>query len=431
MGFFDFFKKKQVEDNKYNRVVGLDYFPPLFSQFGSDIYASDVVQQSINCIVREMKKLQPKHILKSNVNYFELVDDNIQAVLDNPNPLMTTTDFIEKIVWELFFNYNSFVYPLWQNGRLTGLYPLQPKQVDFLQDQRNSMFVRLTFANDYEAIIPYEDIIHIRYNYSVNEFMGGNELAQPDNKALLKSLELNDTLLNGVGKALKSSFAINGIVKYNTMLDNLKMDEQIKELETKLKNNSSGLMPMDIKGEYVPLKREIQLVDEGTLKFIDGKILRHFGVPLCILTGDYTKEQYEAFFQKTIEPLIIAMSQSFTKAIFSRRESFGYGHEIVFYHEKLDFMSMNEKIQWLTLASNVGAITINEMRSIIGYPPYEDKELGNTPIMSKNFGNAESVKDMDKKDIDKSKEKDDNSDDDNSNTDSNNSDSDDDDVKDK
>ena len=261
--------------------------------------------------------------------------------------------------------------------------------------------------------------------------MGGNELAQPDNKALLKSLELNDTLLNGVGKALKSSFAINGIVKYNTMLDNLKMDEQIKELETKLKNNSSGLMPMDIKGEYVPLKREIQLVDEGTLKFIDGKILRHFGVPLCILTGDYTKEQYEAFFQKTIEPLIIAMSQSFTKAIFSRRESFGYGHEIVFYHEKLDFMSMNEKIQWLTLASNVGAITINEMRAIIGYPPYEDKELGNTPVMSKNFGNAETVKDMDKKDIDKSKEKDDNSDDDNSNTDSNNSDSDDDDVKDK
>lgn len=67
----------------------------------------------------------------------------------------------------------------------------------------------------------------------------------------------------------------------------------------------------------------------------------------------------------------------------------------------------------MTLASNVGAITINEMRSIIGYAPYEDEELGNTPVMSKNFGNAETVKDMDKKetDIDKNKIDDDNSDD--------------------
>lgn len=410
MKLFDFFKKKQVEEKKYSRVIGMDYFPPLFSQFGSNIYASDVVQQAINCIVREVKKLEPRHILRKNANYSELVNDHIQAVLDNPNPLMTTTDFIEKIVWQLYFNYNSFVFPLWQNGKLIGLYPLQPKQVDFLQDLSGRLFVKLTFANDYESTILYDDIIHIRYNYSVNEFMGGNELAQPDNKALLESLELNNTLLKGVAKALKTSFAINGIVKYNTLLDDGTMKEEIAKLEKQLANNECGLLGLDLKGEYTPLVRNIQIADEATLKFIDEKILRHFGVPLCILTGDYTKEQYEAFFQKTIEPLIIAMSQAFSKAIFSKRESFGYGHKIIFYHEKLDFMSMNEKIQWLTLASNVGAITINEMRAIIGYSPYDDEELGNTPVMSKNFGNAETVKDMDKKDIDKSKKIDDNDD---------------------
>ena len=59
-------------------------------------------------------------------------------------------------------------------------------------------------------------------------------------------------------------------------------------------------------------------------------------------------------------------------------------------------MTMDEKIKWMTLASNVGAITINEMRDILGYEPYTDEELGNTPIMSKNFGAADSVKDIDK-----------------------------------
>lgn len=90
------------------------------------------------------------------------------------------------------------------------------------------------------------------------------------------------------------------------------------------------------------------------------------------------------------------MSQAFTKAIFSKRESNGFGHKIIFNQKLLNFMTMNEKMQWLTLASNVGAITINEMRAIIGYAPYDDEELGNTPVMSKNFGDAGVVKDVDK-----------------------------------
>ena len=401
MSFLDLFKKKKTEEQpKYGRAEGLDWYSPIYSQFGTNIYASDVVQQAIACIVREMKKLDPQHVKKTGKNYTIAVNDQIQNILDNPNQLMTTSDFIEKIVWQLYFNYNAFVLPVWENGNLTGIYPLQPKQVDFLQDPSENYFVKLTFANGYEGIIKYTDIIHIRYNYSVSEFMGGNEMGQPDHKALLKSLELNDDLLKGVAKALNSSFAINGVVKYNTMIDDGKTEEALNKLTKALKKNESGFMPLDMKGEFIPFNRQVQLVDDKTLKFIDEKILRHFGVPLPILTGDYTKAQYEAFYQKTIEPLIISMSQAFTKAIFSSREANGFGHKVIFNHKELDFMTMNEKIQWMTLASNVGAITINEMRSIIGYPPYEDEKLGNTPVMSKNFGDANSVKDVDKNEND-------------------------------
>lgn len=397
MGLFDIFKKKKVEESKnYGRADSLDWFSPIYGQFGTNIYASDVVQQAISCIVREMKKLNPQHVQTKGENYTLGVNDQIQNVLNNPNELMTTSDFIEKIVWQLYFNYNSFVMPVWENGNLTGLYPLQPKQVDFLQDPSDNYFVKLTFANGYEGTIKYTDIIHIRYNYSVSEFMGGNEMGQPDHKALLKSLELNENLLKGISKAMNSSFAINGVVKYNTMIDDGKTEKALEKLTKALKRNESGFMPLDMKAEFIPFNRQVQLVDDKTLKFIDEKILRHFGVPLPILTGDYTKQQYEAFYQKTIEPLIISISQAFTKALFSQRETNGFGHKVIFNHKELDFMTMNEKIQWLTLASNCGAITINEMRAIIGYAPYEDEKLGNTPVMSKNYGDATSVKDVDK-----------------------------------
>ena len=35
----------------------LNGYAPIFSQFGTNIYASDVVQQALKCIVDEMKKL--------------------------------------------------------------------------------------------------------------------------------------------------------------------------------------------------------------------------------------------------------------------------------------------------------------------------------------------------------------------------------------
>lgn len=397
MGLFSWIGKNKKEDNKnLGRVKGLDWWSPLYSQFGSDIYASDVVQQAINCIVREMKKLSPQHVQTKGENYTLAVNDDVQAVLDNPNELMTTTDLIEKIIWQLFFNYNAFVLPVFENGKLVALFPLQPQQVDFLQDASENYFIKFTFANGYKDTIKYSDIIHIRYNYSVSEFMGGNKNGQPDHKALLKSLELNDDLLSGVSKAMKSSFAINGVVKYNTMIDGDKTEKALERLTEALKKNESGFMPLDMKAEFIPFNRQVNLVDDKTLKFIDEKILRHFGVPLCILTGDYTKTQYEAFYQKTIEPIIVTMSQAFTKAIFSKRESNGFGHKVIFNQKLLNFMTMNEKIQWLTLASNCGAITINEMRAIIGYAPYDDEELGNTPVMSKNFGDAGVVKDVDK-----------------------------------
>ena len=391
MGFLDFFKKKK--EQKLAVAKWTDFTTPNYLQYGDNVYAYIVVQQAINCIVKEIKKLQPQHIIKSE-NSLKAVNDHIQEILDSPNPLMTTSDFLEKITWQLYFNYNSFILPTYENNKLKALYPLQPIQVEFLQDTAEELYVEFTFPNFIKATVKYSNLIHLRYNYSVSDFMGGDKNGQPNNEALLETLRLNNSLLDGVAKALKSSYAINGIIKYNTLMDEGKTEASVKELERLLEKGENGILPIDLKAEFTQFSRNVKLIDEPTLDFIDSQILRFFGVPKAILTGDYTKAQYEAFYQKTIEPLVVCFNQAFTKALFTQRATNGWGHRIVFNHKELEFMTTNEKIQWLTLASNVGAITINEMRQIIGYPIYEDDKLGNTPIMSKNFGDALSVKDL-------------------------------------
>ena len=392
MGWLDKLRRKPSVKTEYADM--LNGYTPIFSQFGDDIYASDVVQQAINCIVSEMKKLTPQHVRTSNCDVTP-VNSTIQSVLQAPNEIMTTSEFIEKIVWQLFFNYNAFVIPtyyVWtdkegnEQRKYTGLYPIQPTQVDFIQDVTDRLYVKFTFANGYETTLAYSDVIHIRYHYSVNEFMGGNEFGQPDNGALLKTLDLNYQLLHNLSKAMLSSCAINGIVKFKSMIDGGKTEKALKELEQKLKNSESGFLPLDITSEFIPIDKQVQLVDEATLKFIDEKILRHFGVPLCILTGDYTKEQYEAFYQKTLEPLIIAMSQGFTRALFTARER-SFGNKIQFYPKDLIFMSVDQTLEMVRLLGDSGSIYENEKRVAFGLRPLP--ELEGVRMQSLNYVNVD------------------------------------------
>ena len=380
MGWISNLFKKQAENptqTAYAEVMS--GYTPIFSQFGQDIYASDVVQQAIGCIVSEMKKLIPEHVREVDGDVIP-VNSSIHKVLNNPNPIMTTSDFLEKVTWILYLNYNVFIIPIYHEWtdekghvkrRYEALYPLLPSQVDFIEDTSNTLYVRFRFNNGQEYTVRYSDVIHIRKNYSVNQFMGGNEQGQPDNSALLNTLDLNHKLLQGIAKAMNASFAVNGVVKFNTMLEGDKITAALKELETKLKNSESGFLPLDLKYEYVPIDRDIKLVDEATLKFIDEKILRTYGVSLPILTGDYTKEQYEAFYQKTLEPPIISYCQAFTKTLFTDREK-EFNNKVKFYPKDLIFMSITQKIEMIRELAPTGAFLENEKRVMFGMRPLQE-----------------------------------------------------------
>lgn len=380
MSWFSDLFKKAPKDNKYAKM--LNGFLPIYGQYGTSIYSSDVVQQALKCIVDEMKKLNPTHVRYKD-NDPTPIKGNIQDVLSDPNPLMTTSEFLEKICWLLLLNYNAFIIPTYYTwvDKDTGaerryydsFYPIKPIQVDFIEDASNRLYCKFYFANGENTTIAYDNVIHIKYNYSVNEFMGGDELGQPNQKEIRDTLELNHTLLQGVAKAMKASYAVNGVVKYNTVMDDGKTEAALLELEQKLQNNESGFLPLDIKADFTPLEKKISLVDEPTLKFIDEKILRNWGVPLPILSGDYTTEQYNAFYQKTLEPLIIAISQAFTKKVFTRRER-SFGNKIELYPKELIFMSVEQTLKMVTLLANTGAIYENEKRVAFGLRPLPELE---------------------------------------------------------
>ena len=373
---------QKVRDALTSKITGRKYAAimsgrtPIYSSFGRDIYASDVVTQATACVTDEIKKLAPVHVIQNAGDIIPVSGgDALQRVLNNPNHYMTTFDFLGRVMYMYFSKCNSWVVPTYRTDALgrrtyTGLYPIDPADVTWVEDDTGRLFVELRFVGEAKPwVLPYSDVIHLRRNYGPDEYMGGGPGGLPDDKALLTTLEVNHQMLQGISKAMKASQAVNGVVKYGSILSKESTEAAMAEWETKLQNNQSGIVVMDMQGQYIPVPRDIKLVDADTLKFIDEKILRHFGVSLPILTGDYTKAQYEAFYQKTIEPLIIQLSQEFTRVLFTPTEKDSYGHRVQFFAKELIFMSVDQKINMINLLAPTGAMYENEKRVAFGLHP--------------------------------------------------------------
>lgn len=391
-GLFDKLFHRQPKDSR--PASSLSGYMPIFSQMGTNVYAFDAVRQAIKRIVDELVKLNPTHVRNIGSDSIPVKSSSVQRVLDNPNQLMTTSDFLEKVAWLLMLNCNAFILPVYKTWTEDGderreyqaLYPIRPAQVDFIEDLSGRLFVKFYFLDGSNTTIPYDNVIHIRTQYSINDYMGGNEMGMPDNTALMKTVQLNEQLLQGVAKSMNASYAVNGVLKYNSYLDDSILQENLKSFERKLSKSESGILPIDMKSEFTPLERRTHSVDESTLKFIDEKILRTYGVSLAILNGDYTKEQYEAFYSQAIEPLVIKLTQGFTKKMFTSRER-AFGNEVNFYTEELMFMTITQRLELINTLAPQGGGYVNEYRRWLGLRPLA--ELEGKRYMSLNWIDAD------------------------------------------
>lgn len=374
MGFFDFWKKKESKKGLQNAPT-MTGWSPSFTSFGENVYASDLVVQSIRCKANEFKKLDPRHIRTTDGKQQTVTDSSIAKVLKRPNPYMTQADFLEKITILREVSKNAFIYPTYyitKGGEryYTGLYPLKPREASYLQDASGALFIHFVFANGYETTLPADSVIHWRKDFGLNDYFGGGAYGGDDNKGLLDMLQRYDLLTQSIAKALECSCQINGIATYNSYLGDGELDEKQKAFEARLRNNESGVLFTDQKYDYTNLPRDVKLVDAETLKFFHDTILRANGTSLAILNGDYTKTQKEAYYEHALEADIISLGQAMSRVMFTEREA-SFGNGIVLFPNRINFMSMENKIAYMQVAVPAGALSVNQILELGGFPPIE------------------------------------------------------------
>lgn len=390
MGWLQKLQNKAINKVFYwaNSVNGT----PSFSQFGNNIMNDETVFTITNRILDEYSKMNPRHIRIVKGKQVDVTNNNLNEILKNPNNLMTQSDFLRKCAWLRETYKNCFIYPTYDlyynptNGRTKkvykALYPLQPAQVDFYEDDLGIIYVDFTFLNgEHSGKIRYDEVIHWRKEFGENEYMGGDINGTANNTALLKHLQENDKLLQATFKSIEGSLRINGILKLNGYINKENGEKERKEFEKKLETNQSGILSLDNGGEYTPIPYYGKNVSKDILKFFDDKIRRHYGVSEAILDGDYTAEQKEAFYETVLESGAISLGQAFERVLLTPFER-SNGNTIICYTSEIQMMSAQNKIKIAELLLPVGGVNTNTILSWFGEPPVEG---GDEYYMSLNW----------------------------------------------
>lgn len=384
----DLFRRKETRAANMSRGLVFSIMPDGMSSFytpsGSFLYSSDIIQQAIRCIANEMSKITPRHVVQKDGDTVAQ-PDTLDYILQHPNNNMTLSDFLQKVTWTLFLNSNAFIVPDWDDaGGLLGLYPLPSGTYELEREKDGTQVLKYIDGSGKVWRWNYDNVIHLRLDFSLSDWLGGNIDGSANYASLTRLLKVNDRILSGVERGV-NGMGITGTLEYNTKINRDRAETDLKELEALLDRSASGIIPLDNGAHFTQLTRGVTQVSADTIKFIDEKILRYFGVSQAILSGSFTREQYEAFYQKVLEPLVIAWGQAFSDVLLSRREQQGFGHKVMFFIEELSFMTTSQKLEMVRLLGDRGAIYENEARHILGLQPLP--ELNGVRMYSLNYKN--------------------------------------------
>lgn len=366
MSIFDklFNRKKTVTKAQLVREPAVG-----FSTYGGDAYSNDIFREAVDAIARNAGKLKGSHVI-SYADHDRIDGDcKLNRLLQvRPNKYMSAYDLLYKLTTRLFLYNNAFAYlDRDERGNLRAIYPITATHVNILSDAAGSLFCGFLLRSGKEVVLPYEDVVHLRRFFNESEILG------EDNSAISPGIELAQTQNDGVTSAIRAGASIRGILSFTQIMSPSKLKEEkdafVKDyLEL---GNDGGVIATDQKMTYTPIESKPVILDADQAREVKTKIYNYLGLTEAIVNSSYTEDEYAAFYESTLEPIAIALSQEFTAKVFSDRAQ-SFGNSIIFESGRLQFTSNRTKVDLIAQLAPYGLLTINQALEILNLPSVED-----------------------------------------------------------
>lgn len=342
----------------YTEFQELGTYKSYFGIFGNNIFDSADVRTAIRTLSEHTSKANPR-----------CTDKRIEKLLQlNPNKYMNGKDFLAKIRNILEIKNTAFVYIERDNtNKVIGFYPV-PYQTYTAVEYKDRLFVEFMFDGTAvnQLVVPWEDLAVLRKDYLMSD-IGGES-----NKPLLGTLDVINTMDQGLENAVKSTANLRGILKSTKAM--LSPEDRKKQKDSFVNDymnlsNAGGIASLDATQEFKEINLKPTTATAEEQETYRERVYRYFGVNEKIIKSSYSESEYDAFYESRIEPVLVALSLEFTRKIFTDRE-ISFGAEIWYESNRLQFASAKTKISMVALVDR-GLMTPNEYRALFNMAPYE------------------------------------------------------------
>lgn len=376
----------------------LNTFNISFGQYDNNIYNDLTCRTCIDAIARNTAKAKMRHIRRINGMMIK-ANTNLDYLLSTrPNNQMSSYDFLYNITTQLYLYNNAFIYIQTDDkGNIIGLWPLNYNNCDLVQLDNNNnndnLYLKFSFMGNQQTI-PYTDIIHLRRHFK-DEFLGAG-----NNNVLYNTLQMLLTLKDGMINYVTNCVNLRGLIKINN--SQMRPEDKQAALETFNSNinKKTGYGVLDKSMDFTQFTNDLKTVDNKQLEFVRQDIYRYFGVNENIINGKFTEADYNSFYESVIEPLIIQYQQEFTEKIFTAREK-QVGNEIILETNRLEYCTLQSKVQMAQVLQQSGVMTVNELREVFGFAGVEN---GDALIIKADYTKIDTINNIENTEGEKTNE---------------------------
>ena len=359
---------RRPQDRRVEKIQGyfqtLTAYSPSFTSFEGGLYEVMQTRAAIHAFATHVSKLKPEIVGSGAGN------ERLERILSHrPNPYMSTSQFLYRIATIYAATNNVFIVPMLADDMATivGYYPLAPERVEIVH-VGGQPYLRYTFANGQKAAIELERAGRMTQMQFKDDFFG-----ESNAKVLDPTLQMVNIQNQGIVNAIKNGASVRFLAKLANVMKKETIDEERARLrESNLSSsNDGGFLLVDAK--YADVKQidsKPYIVDDKQMQIINNNIFNYFGTNQRILQNDFDENVFNSWYEGKIEPFAVGLGLALTNMTYSDRE-LAYGNEIMFSANRLQYASVQSKLQVSQQLFDRGILSQNDVCDIWQLPHIE------------------------------------------------------------
>ena len=370
MGMFEkiFGRREQPKALKNAQIFKmLEGYRPAWTTWRGSVYESELIRASLDAWGRHAAKLKPN--LKGSA-----MPELQRKMKVKPNQFQEWSQFLYQYATVLGARNNAFVIKTRaDDGTPTGIINIVPESWE-LVEYDGEPWIRFILSNNRRRAERLAEVgIGTRFQYK-------SELFGENNEAMKPVLDLITMQRQGITEGIKNGNSY----RFYAKSDNWASDEDIGEEMERFnkftfgnKKTAGGVLIFPNTYEDIhEMKASGYTVDKEQQEHIKTNVFDYFGVNEEILQNKAFGDTWLAFYEGMVEWLAIQLGEVISGMMFTERERVGYGNQVFFTSNRLQYMSNADKLNAVTQLGDRGLATRNELREILNLEPLPE-EIGN------------------------------------------------------